>query len=133
MTPLTRNHHSTPFLLRCLFFFYLSKITKSIFYLDKGPDTVFWTDMTRHGCAGQFSSCFSNNMDDLERIYSTPYDGNCVGMTRLSSHVAYLKTTQCKRSLPMVCTGNVNVESSKMNSVKVRLILSKLISISSII
>jgi hypothetical protein len=82
---------------------------------DTGEQTLFWTDMTRQGCAGQYSACFTNaskyNGHVSSKIHATQFDGNCVAIyrNRDSTRLIY-KTMQCKERLPMVCIGEVQVE-----------------------
>jgi hypothetical protein len=82
---------------------------------DEGHDTLFWSDMTRQGCAGQYSACFSKASKYSDhvssRIHATQFDGNCVAIyvNRDSTKLIY-KTMQCKERLPMVCIGEVQVE-----------------------
>jgi hypothetical protein len=87
---------------------------------------MFWTDLTRLGCAGQFSACFNNVTTAFNRIVSTPYDGNCVGIFSTVNH-GYYKTIQCKTKLPMACVGEVNIETLFTNNIGVEVNKKKII------
>jgi hypothetical protein len=77
---------------------------------DFGQEKTFWTDMTRQGCAGQYSSCFANASDSF-KIYASPFDGNCVAYRGSSGQLFYdFKTMQCKTRLKMACFGFIRVE-----------------------
>jgi hypothetical protein len=85
---------------------------------DEGEETLFWTDITRQGCAGHYSKCGSNTsayefVEKSFRIHATPFDGNCVALyvMRGTEYFIY-KTMKCKERLPMVCIGEVLVEGS---------------------
>jgi hypothetical protein len=86
-------------------------------HIDKGAEKIFWTDITRHGCANQYSACFSNSTKS-SRIHATQFDGNCVAIyaEKKSKHLLY-KTMQCKKQLPIVCVGSVPVENSLKDAV----------------
>jgi hypothetical protein len=114
MKPLSMNDESGRFLSRCNINM-RKKYQIMHSCTDGGTNTLFWTDVTRFGCAGQYSACFNNDTIKFSRIFATPYDGNCVGIYRLSSNFIY-KTMQCKMQFPMVCIGKVNVETSLANS-----------------
>jgi hypothetical protein len=81
---------------------------------DRGEDELFWTDLTRQGCAGQFSACMSNGSSEykVSRIHSTPFDGNCVAINGNEFTTFIYKTMQCKERLPIVCIGEVLLEKS---------------------
>jgi hypothetical protein len=88
---------------------------------DYGDEALFWTDMTRQGCAGQYSKCGSNETAfDYKafRIHATPFDGNCVAIYVSKGTQDFLfKTMQCKERLPVVCVGRVLTEESMATNI----------------
>jgi hypothetical protein len=88
---------------------------------DGGEEALFWTDMTRQGCAGQYSACVPNAssfaLDKSFRIHATPFDGNCVAIYVNGGSLDLIyKTMQCKERLPIVCIGKIlNVEPMSRN------------------
>jgi hypothetical protein len=67
---------------------------------------VFWTGSTKSGCAGQYSDCFSDGIDDDDKFEETilPSDngGSCVGFAMLG--VDFIsKSMPCDRKLFLGC------------------------------
>jgi hypothetical protein len=116
MKPLSMNQETEIFFNACIYKFHIfiqsGRISLKML-ADRGDENLFWTDMTRQGCAGQYSACFSN-ATIVNRIHSTPFDGNCVAYynnKKLGAQV--FKTMQCKTRLSMVCIGYARVETSQ--------------------
>jgi hypothetical protein len=85
-------------------------------YADRGTDTLFWTDMTRQGCAGHYSACFTDGFN-FDKIHATPFDGNCVAVYG-AGRLLY-KTMQCKKRLLMGCVGQLKAEKTNLHLIKV--------------
>jgi hypothetical protein len=88
-------------------------------HLTKIYDTIethmlSWTDGTRQGCAGQYTSCFRDGggriLNKNVVIHATATDGNCLAtydVTFGRSPFRFLKTMPCKTKLELYCVGDV--------------------------
>jgi hypothetical protein len=70
---------------------------------------VFWTGVTKSGCAGQFTDCFLEagdiNIGYKKIILPSDSGGSCVGVTNYGNSII-AKTVPCETTLFLACYGN---------------------------
>jgi len=83
---------------------------------------IYWTGLTRSGCAGQFSECFTEEKNEnltfvvdylYERdqkevdIISSRESGACVAIITVSQDVTIAKTMFCQSKALLSCQGTL--------------------------
>jgi hypothetical protein len=69
---------------------------------------MFWTDGTRSGCAGQWTSCCSSTpTENIPEILEAP--GGCATMVMLNGEVLGAKATQCTSLQQLMCHSHTKV------------------------
>jgi len=79
--------------------------------LDNTMENVFWTGITRIGCAGQFSTCFHDKEKPTGRgIVASQTDGGCVVVMigyRLDRYGTSYKSKPCDSLYNLACIGDL--------------------------
>lgn len=99
-----------------------------IFLVDEeAVSKVFWTSVTKSGCAGQYTQCFVGddkaNLEYGHRILSSATGGSCVGVSlseqQLSEQERTMqltaKTLPCTTKLFLACQGETIRSAESIN------------------